>query len=293
MRDRSVTYKARSSRPSTWVEGTKFRGATEIPADPFIFRWTVSDGGYEWLEGQDGKLRLFPCHTPGLGIRHYAPETGLFREFAELNPTRDDIQFFAGRYGDLFDQWDIMHTLVRQGRFAGGTSLDRWKIKIEDMRELVRIWDQIQDERLPDLRKIIVRSNTEVCYVRGGTNITLARKGELSRFGAKDVLLPARYALQLEINKRLSDTETPTLVVPRLTWTPDNHQRITFQPCNLLAAMWLQFAQTTTGEYRIQQCAGCHKYFPVGPGAKRGHATTCSNTCRQRKKRKPKLSSAD
>lgn len=264
---------------------SSFRGAAEVPTDPFIFRWTVNEAGHEWLKGADGKLRLFPRHTPGVGIRYYAPEPGLFREFAALNPARDAIQEFAGKYGDLFDRWDIMQT-PRSARFVGGTSLDRWKIKIADMRDIVSIWDQIQDERLAELRKIIVRSRNEICYVRGRTNVTLAR-GELSRFDPRDVLLPARAALRWEINRRLSDTETPTLVIPRLTWTEDFHQRIVFQPCNLLAEMWLQFARVTTEEFRLQYCAaGCGKYFQVGPGAVRVHTKTCSPRCRQALSRK-------
>lgn len=263
----------------------KFWGAAEF-TDTFVFRWTVNEAGYEWLEGADGKLRLFPRYKQGLGLRSYTPEPALFRQFGELNPTRDEIQQFAEKYGDLFDRWDITHTRVRQdARFVGGTSLERWKIKIGDMRDILTIWDQIQDERLDELRRIIVRTKKEICYVRGITNITLARVGE--RFNPRDVLLPARCALQLEINKRLADTETPTLVVPRITLTPDYHQRIVFQPCNLLAAMWMQFAEATIGAFRLQQCAGCHKYFQVGPGAKKGHATTCSPTCRKRWSRDP------
>jgi hypothetical protein len=271
MRDVSVTHFYRH------------RGAAEVPADPFVFRWSVSEAGYEWAVGKDGKVRLFTRDTPGLGIRYYVPEPGLFREFVALASTREAIQAFAGQYGDLFDRWDITNTPVRGGRLAGGTALERWKIKIGDMRDLVTLWDQIQEKRLSELRKIIVRSNGEVCYVRGVTNITLAR--EPGRFRPTDVLLPARCALQLEINKRLADVETPTLTVPGLSLTPDGHQRIVFRPCNLLAAMWMQFAQATTGADRLRQCVGCGMYFPVGPGAKRGHSITCSSKCRQRKSR--------
>jgi len=173
-----------------------------------------------------------------------------------------------------------MHA-TRSGRLVGGTSLDRWKIKIADMRDLVSLWDQIQGKQLSELKKIIVRSKDEICYVRGGKNITLAR-GELSRFDPRDVLRPARAALQLEINKRLADTETPTQTVPRLSFTPEFHQRIIFQPCNLLAEMWIRFAQAIAGEFRLQFCAaGCGKYFAVGPGAVRVHTKTCSPKCRQ------------
>lgn len=256
------------------------RGAAERPADPFVFRWKVNVAGYEWLDGVDGKLRLYPISEPGIGIRSYAPEPGTFREFAALNPTREGILDFAKKYGDLFDSWDSSHAPLEGNRTIGGTALDRWKIKIADMRNLLTIWEQIQDKQLVELKKIIVHNGKEVCYVRGRTNITLAREDN-----RPDVLLYARCALQLEVNKRLSDTETPTLVVPRVTWTEDYHQQLVFEPSNLLAAMWLEFAQATIGAFRLQQCAACHNFFQVGPGAKRGHSDVCGATCRQRKKR--------
>jgi hypothetical protein len=277
-----------SGQSGPWVN-EKYRGAVEVLNDPFVFRWTVNESGYEWADGEDGKVRLFPRYVPGAGgVWRYTPEPGLFREFAALNPTRDAIRDFAGKYGDLFDQWDLAHTRVKNGRWAGGTSLDRWKAKIGDMRDLVDIWGQIQDERRHgELKKMIVRTENEICYKRGPADVTIARDSELSRFNPRDVLLPARCALQLEINKRLADTETPTLTVPRLALTPDNHQRIVFGPCNLLAEMWVRFAQVVAGEFNLKQCAVCHKYFQVGPGGRRQHTVTCGPKCRKQKSRDP------
>lgn len=272
---------------STKPKKSRFRGAVPIQTDPFIFRWTVNEAGYEWADGPDGKLHLYPRQEPGKGISIYTPEPGLFREFANTSPTRDGIQKFAETYGDLLDRWDILHTEVRGGRFVGGTSLNRWKVKIEDMRSIVNIWDQIEDEgRHAELAKIIVCTETEIRYVRGMTDVPLAREGELSRFAPKDLVLPAKTALQFEINKRLSDTETPTLIVPRLTWTPDHRQRIVFKPSNLLAEMWMRFAQAIAGEFGLKQCAVCFKFFQVGPGGKRQDTATCSDRCRQIKSRR-------
>jgi hypothetical protein len=113
----------------------------------------------------------------------------------------------------------------------------------------------------------------------------------LDRFKPFDVLRPALYALQAEINKRIAEFG----VVPTLVWCPgpringiakpDHHQRIVFVPKNLLAAMWLQFAQAVTGEYQLRECKGCGEYFQIGPGARRGQTKTCSSRCRQRASR--------
>ena len=273
---------------------SRFRGAVPIQTDPFIFRWTVNEGGYEWLEGKDGKPRLYPRMVPGARIAVYAPEPGLYQEFAAVRSSQEGIRQFVEKYGDLFDRWDIMHTPARGG-LLGGTSLEGWKVKIEDMRSLVDIWDQIQEEgRHPELKRIIVRTDKEISYVRGGTNHTLARLGETSRFDPRDTVSYALCALQWEVNRRLADTETPCLVVPQLTWTSDArpHQRITFRPSNLLAEMWLRFAQTIVGEFGLKRCAVCSRYFQVGPGGKRQDTATCSARCRQIKSRTERESSA-
>ncbi len=103
-------------------------------------------------------------------------------------------------------------------------------------------------------------------------------------FSENDVVLPAHYALQREINVRLSDYAA----VPQLTWTSDKHgqhQRIIFRLPNLLSAMWLQFAQAVTSEFQLKKCPVCHTYFQAGPGARRIDAITCGGKCRQAKRK--------
>jgi len=120
----------------------------------------------------------------------------------------------------------------------------------------------------------------------------------LSRFRPRDVLKPALYLLQAEINKRIANSSSPDhlAIVPRLVWCPgpmidgvakpDHHQRIIFEPTNLLAAMWFQFAQAVTEEYQLQECKECGEYFQIGKGARRIHTETCSTRCRKRASRK-------
>jgi hypothetical protein len=280
-------------------EQIKFRGAA--PIDPervtnvFLFRGPVSDAGYEWLEGLDSKPRLAPCRVPGVGYRPCEPHPGLFRQFAELNSTKEDIREFARAYGDLFNSYEARQSAKRKdGTVAFGATLGTWRQEIGDMRVLVNLWDQIKADppQTTELKKIIRRTDKALGYVivtpKGTSDETLAHADipgvGLERFAPDDVLLPARFALQREVNKRIA--EFPT--VPWLAWTPDYHQRIIFEPSNLLAAMWIQFAEAMTGAFRLVRCAGdCGRYIQVGPGAKRAHTATCGSTCRQRKRRNP------
>jgi hypothetical protein len=273
------------------VTGEK-RMITPVKTDPFILRETVSEAGYEWLKGMDGRPRLVPRHAPGAGYRVCVPHPGLFREFAKLSPTRDAIQGFAGQYGDLFNRYAFEQGAGRDdGTVAHGSSLGTWTKEIEDMRVLIELWQDIQQRRVAALKMLIKWTAKDVGYVlttpKHKADVTIAHAdipgSGFGRFSRKDIVLPARCALQMEINKRIA--EQPA--VPRLAWTPDSHQRLIFVPPNLLGAMWLQFAQAVAGEFELYPCDACGKFFQRGPGGRRADATTCSDACRQRKKRKP------
>ena len=263
----------------------------KVKHDPFIIRETVSEDGYEWLNGEDCRPRLVPRRAQGNRYRRCELHLGLFREFAALNPARDTIRGFADTYGDLFNRFALEQDAVRDdGTVAWGTSLGTWTREIGDMRTLVVLWEQIRRRKTTALKKIIKWTTKDVGYVietpRRRANVTLAHariaESRFDRFDRGDVLFPAKCALQMEINKRIA--EQPP--IPRLAWTPDYHQRLVFTPPNLLGAMWLQFAQAVTGEFELYPCDACGKFFQRGPGGRRADATTCGDSCRQRKKRK-------
>jgi hypothetical protein len=277
--------------------------------NPFIFRWEIEEDGYEWKkQRKNAAVRLVGRGGLESRIVRYEPMEefpGLFLEFAKLKPTRDSIRHFANRYGTLFDTYDIADTVVQRGRMIGGSTLHEWKQAIESMDAIVSLWEAVKAHKTTELRNIIRWTDNGVLYsikTRSGalSNTVLTHKTDstfkemLARFGKPgSVLQPARYALRREINKRVATATT----VPRLMWAsgarldgqhpkPDAHMRIAFVPSHLLAAMWLQFAQAVTGEYQLRRCEECEKHFPVGPGGRRLDADTCSDKCRQRKKRR-------
>ena len=268
---------------------------TPFRSDPFIFGSLVPEAGFEWQKGIDDQARLASRADIGdlLQIKEPLKNSGLFIEFANLSPTKDAIRQFANTWGNLFNKFGEKDWIPGACLPKGGTSLQLWKNAIGQMRVLLNLWEAIKDhkQRHTELKKIIVWYKGGVryslSYPHGSSDAWIAapelRPELLRTFVPGDVVWPAKYALQQEINARLSD---PALVTaPQLIWTEDRDQRIILMPGGLLAAMWLQFAQAVTEEFQLKICLGCRKYFQIGPGGRRVDATTCSDACRQRKRR--------
>jgi hypothetical protein len=278
--------------------------STEVPASEFC--WKVDAAGYEWKKAASSKLHLFARNVPGTGMLIYKPmkkNPGLFRDFSEL-AGKEKILEFAYQYGVLFDRYSVEDHITEKGTYHSvgahyGIALARWEREIGDMRALIAIWDLITGSKIADLKRVITWKDGDVEYQintpKRKRSAWLTLPGMAHRFTEGDVLLPAQDALQREINERLSgeiDRSSPEgrlqriECVPQLTWTPDGYQQLTLAPPNLLGAMWLQFALVVAGAYQLKRCAACRKYFHVGKGVqKRADAITCSDACRQRKKR--------
>ena len=265
---------------------------TEVKKDPFIFQWARNTAGYEWVNGSyDEDVHLIPRDEPGMGIDVYEPPIGLFLEFADLSANKKAIQEFASHYGDLFNSYGLSDLAIPESwmreqshtfqKWPAGQSLEAWKTDIGDMRNLVAFWDDIRHKRLTNLKKIIKRTDRDISYSINGRWVLLEHSDfdwRVYRFAPKDILLPAKFALQAEINRRLRAPRT--LTFSRLAFTPENDQRIIFRPSNLLAGLWLQFAQAVTGKFRLRECAFCRKPFQIGPGGRKSNAQTCSDKCK-------------
>ncbi len=283
-----------------------------IRTNPFMFRWKVEEDGYEWKEARKNKEpRLVGRGGLESRMMLYAPMEefpGLFLEFAKLMPTRESVCQFANRYGMLSEpSLEMEDVVVQRGRMLTGSTLHEWKDEIQWMSAIVNLWEAVESRDIRQLQKVIKWNENGVRYLiesRSGRwrHHSLANVAEhnyeakVVRLGKPGgVLQPARHALRMEINRRIATATT----VPELLWAPgerrdgqppksDANMRIAFVPSNLLAAMWLQFAQAVIGEYQLKRCLGCGTYFQVGPGGRRSHSDTCSDKCRQRKKRRLK-----
>ncbi len=284
------------------------RGVTHvtlpIAEKAITFKGLLDAHGYEWVTGDDSEPRL----VARSGSHSMPTDSGLsFSAFARLRPTREDIQNFANRYGVLADSGVRGSARRPPGKYfvsqLQGMSFRQWKSEIDRMRALIDIWEAVNSARKDKLRAIIHwRGINVVSYRLPWSDTLLAsphyNKHLLKRFKRFDVVKPALYLLQSEINKRLCDYSSPSFlpVVPRLVWCPgprvhgvvtwDHHQRLIFQPSNLLAAIWLQFAQAITQGYALEACSECGEPIQVGRGGKRKDTKTCGARCRQRRKRR-------
>ncbi len=277
--------------------------------NPFIFSWVAEAQGYEWVQGLDSQPRLVArsdSKDREAGFWRYAPleDERLFLKFAALKSNRAAIRRFADAYGTLFDIYGAQTTVRRTpGAYrteqSHGTSFLHWKREIERMRVLVNLWKAAKSARTKELQAVIVwkdRSTVEyrLNWSRGPLANSAFNKALLDRFKPLDVIKPAMYLLLSQINNRIADVSNPNYlaVVPRLVWCPgpringdakpDHHLRIIFQPKDLLAAIWFQFARAVTEDYRLHTCEGCGELFQVGKGARRSHTKTCSSRCRKR-----------
>jgi hypothetical protein len=261
-------------------------------ADPFAFYCYVEEDGYEWAGD-----RLVGSGCLGSRIIGRAMPANAFLEFANLEPTREEVRGFAARYGLLFSSYRPEALVVVRDTLEAGSTLKEWAAEIADMRVLVDLWLSIKAKnRQRELKKVITWKDNGVRYsirtpkARWDAWLATPGSSDAGPFKKGDVLLPARYALQNEINRRLMAPEMAT--VPRLIWAREflsehrerERSRIVFTPPNLLTALWLQFARAVASlDFNVRECRGCRMLFLTGPGSgKRADAKTCGNVCKQR-----------
>jgi len=135
-------------------------------AIPIEFTWSVARSGYRWITDA-GEPYLCAVDAfekpdwpglPGRYHRSYRPleeRTGLFRELAELKPTKAEILVFANRCGQLDRLANLDSGTAFGLRRVRGEKLEDWKKEIQALGKAVTLWDTIasgRKEELADLR---------------------------------------------------------------------------------------------------------------------------------------------
>ncbi len=267
----------------------------------FDFVWEVYEGEYQWVrsrcttEAESKALRKVSLDerviskagrgkspawdwflttglrigAAGLGSRRYAPlqeDKSLCRNFATTSCTKKGIVTFADQYGLLggaATQHIALPDIEKAADTGVGELLTTWQREMAAMRESIVLWDMISQGDADGLRK----------HMR--TITRLFHKKILERFKPGDLIQPAVYYLQHIVNERLKDC-----VRAKLLWNPERKVRLYLVPDSLLAAMWVQFAQSISEERQHRACRQCGTWFEVFPPLTRKSRGFCSGTCR-------------
>ena len=126
---------------------------------PLQFVWRVAEGGYGWVESHpvfeaDQQRQPFltdgrPTGAAGFRVRPYLPLAeypGLFRVFADTEPSCEGVKAFADRFGPLGP--DIAERIAlheqpnaKSTPVGSGEPLAGWRNEILMMNYAVGIWE--------------------------------------------------------------------------------------------------------------------------------------------------------
>lgn len=224
-------------------------------------------------------LTISPHTTAVIEDDQILEKTTVFLKFANLEETEESILTFANRYGHL-------------NMFNKDESFGYWQQEIRDMKWLVQVWCWVEAKDESALSEIIRWSDdghTVFCHegyrrplkLEGKYRKLLERPREwenvvvydfladkehetsllmggdpspmFERFKRGDVLLPAMYLVQREINVRMA-LRIGGGIGPLLAMNEKNELEQYLMPHSLLAALWLQFFRAASGQNRFRRC---------------------------------------
>lgn len=272
------------------------------------FQWDVYTEGYQWIKVIDEnhpKKASISFLTTGLPlgggkirIKRYNPlqmYTALYRHFSELDLSQNAILDFANTYGTLGGDAEEMITIPSQDIqnqlvVGDGEPFHKWKKHIRLMRQTLTLWDAIQIGDTETLSKHIrwsgpdgvsYQTHPELKIQEGHGKEWIASHTNpdlLERFKPYDLVEPAQYYIQRKINQQMKGH-----ISQRLLW---NHERDKLSlysvPDSLIAALWLQFAQSISGNKIYRSCHQCGIWYEINPDIARTNKRYCSNACRSK-----------
>jgi hypothetical protein len=216
----------------------------------------------------------------GRHYRYYSPleeETGLFRTFAELEVNHGDILKFANRYGPLGFAINPARAYYKPEKF------DDWKAAILRMNGLVQVWEALRQNDQDAIHRWV-----QPVHRPAGTppsfevNIPGIPAGERdSMFAINYPIADAtdclREVLDREVTWQLHESE----VWMTLLWDKETGRDLFVPaPCNLIGALWVQFAQSVADTKHHRKCPNCGRWFELTPRLNRADRLTCSDACR-------------
>jgi hypothetical protein len=257
------------------------------------FHWGVPSEGYEWIDGnRPGSREGGPWLVArGQAENSYSPwkdsqRSALFRDLADVTD-RHTALAFANRYGDLGVREGILPGTATTGQLVMAESLARWVFEAAQLRVAVQVMDAArQKDRARLLRWIRVDARGALFSHPDAKQRVRVRKDEQ----VFRLLGPKRPGLGLLFAQRLVNARLEKDTTTRVLADTDARGELVLgiAPRHLLAAAWVQLAQSLTGESTVEyrRCLGCPRWLAIGPGVGRRDREYCGdNTCRQRVKR--------
>lgn len=265
--------------------------------------WDVPAEGFRWVDaysfGRDvnSVVERFLVANSSQAWRRYWPledTGGLFRAFADLEPTETAILEFATRYGALGVTQGIEIPTSKPTHsneeetfdcdFGNGERLATWIDEIQGMRHVLRVWDALQVMAVDDLQRWFrvedFHGALRAVYDPGET---LRRAVFTHEHTPQSSLTEFQWYLShSEIRRITEDPSTVALsfirtvvegrlreqVVARMVYQEQGEGGplgVSLVPRSLLGSMWLQAARSIEAGKAFGRCRECRGWFEVPP----------------------------
>jgi hypothetical protein len=299
---------------------------TPVSIDDKDLSWRVQAGAYRWGEAispeplarSKSSRNIFagmgdPSTEP---VRTYFPlrdYTGLFRTFAETEPTERGVLAFVEHFGMLLAASTTPAMKTSRGSSSGKAVVDVlafhaepfefWRREIRTMRFANMIWEMLGERDSDDLvghfiawRKdaagpSAVQFDSHARLAQGKSPpapevrivepiVTREESEWFARCLKGGSVLLARLGLERLVNRRLEGQLCATFALD-----PSGQMGLRVLPKNLLQAIWLQFGLAVSEDRKYRQCAVCQTWFELSPELARTNRRFCSIKCKNREYR--------
>lgn len=259
--------------------------------------------GYCWIDAvaeTSPDAQPEPCLTPCVPFgeeRHYDPltdETGLFRQFAELDTSEKAILSFANQYGPMGKWISTVPPGWRRTDWQSrrlGERLQDWCESIAYMRLAVSLWDKVRGDDQEGLSRHITWPSKDQLVFDSHPDLPVGQdapwlswrgigKDELElNCDHGDVVRPVRRIIAICIQENLGKNASVSVRSP--ADCPEEMQ-VCVRMMGLGDAVWFQFAQAVTGNRDYRRCRTCGKWYELHPDTARTNRRFCSDACRSK-----------
>lgn len=246
-------------------------------------RWHFQKDGYVWMECKKGeeKIKVLTHFSSEDTSVEYSPfiESGLFKNFSEIELNEIGIIQFANKYGTLTTNQI--------------ETLEYWASNVKEIWIVISIWEGIIKSNklaLSRLKDWIDQQNESKINQYETHNIS-ANSQSVSNFIQiindtlnlnkinEEVYSTTCNLLKNHINNKLK-------LVSSEMYLNNKQLYLGYSPKSLLSGMWLQLALAVSEDKDFRRCKECQTWFEISPDSARKSKLFCSNACRSKNYRK-------